>query len=324
MRTTRLTSICGAICVMASIGLGAPSAAVSAGTVALEGDRLVLDAYGGNNRLQIRRHRPTRQIRIDELHPRQSLVAADARCSAEAIVDGGTRVVCPASGIRKLIVSTRGGNDRTGVGGFFEGWTPSHGERSDCDHSAVGAALSVSTGAGRDVAEMGRGADVARGGPGVDLLMGCAGDDRIKGGPDRDYLSGDRGNDRLHGLGGKDTVVGCLYQPNDTNYPSPERGDDRLHGGVGSDYLFGCLGRDHFLAGAGADTLQAVDDPADKRGEALRCGPGNDVITHHRDSPRGCEVATRCLTDQFPIRPDRGIDSECFTYLRHRESRLAQ
>jgi Ca2+-binding RTX toxin-like protein len=174
----------------------------------------------------------------------------------------------------------------------------------------------VRTGPGRDVAEMGQGADVARGGPGVDLLMGCDGDDRIKGGPDRDYLSGDGGDDRLHGLGGKDTVVGCLYQPDDTNYPSPERGEDRLHGGVGNDYLFGCLGRDQFRAGAGADTLQAADDPADKTGEALRCGPGNDVISHHRDSPRGCEVATECLTDQFPIRPDPSIGSECFTYLR--------
>ena len=300
MTTTKLHAALTAFAAFVSVAV-LPSTA-SAGTVGLKGDRLEVKASKANNRLVI--GRVGDRIRVEERNGDQGLNTSSSRCAREPVKDY-IRVECPASAIRKVTVSTRGGNDWVVVG---RGLPDSRTDRGNCSASKLGAKLVVALGEGNDVAELSAGADELRGEGGHDLLMGCAGNDHISGGPQGDRLSGDRGNDRLRAQGGSDSIVGCSFDPDDVNYPRGENGEDHLDGGEGNDFLFGCGGLDTFSAGGGDDNLNTRDDV----GEVADCGEGSDVIyLDPEDSRPGCETVTDCVTDNYPIGPDTGLP-ECF------------
>jgi acyl-homoserine-lactone acylase len=93
----------------------------------------------------------------------------------------------------------------------------------------------------------------------------------------QNLVRGTRGADLLRGTAGSDFILGL-------------RGDDRLRGRGGDDCLRGHRGRDTIWAGAGADRVLANDGIRD----AIRCGPGRDVVTADpHDRVRGCELVFR-------------------------------
>ncbi len=286
--------------VAAAVALLALPSAASAGKVTSDGGRLEITAFQGNNRFLIQR--AGGQFRIEDRNPENGF-RVGRPCSVERVDDRAV-ATCPADGVREVIVTPHGNDDRVVIGRRL----PQPPERNFCAGSHIGAPLTVSLGAGNDFAELSDGDDVARGGTGPDVILGCDGDDLITGDYGGDSLSGDRGDDELRGQSNDDRLIGCLFDPDDVNYPRDEPGADALHGGEGGDFLFGCNGNDAYDAALGDDYLNTRDAIS----ELANCGPGADVIyMDPQDSRPGCEVVTDCVTDNFPIGPDTGVP-DCF------------
>jgi Ca2+-binding RTX toxin-like protein len=139
-------------------------------------------------------------------------------------------------------------------------------------------------------------------------IKGTIGDDTLTGSTSADYIIGRRGDDVLYGLAGSDLLVGGAG--NDTlssgnvvgSVGYSDEGNDTLRGGAGNDLLVAGLGNNIVKGGAGDDRLSgsgmlmggAGDDTiwgayeSDIRGDVLRGGAGNDVLsTNHNDRVDG-------------------------------------
>lgn len=295
MSRSRVAGVAIAAVLAGGLALLVLAGAAAGGQVELRDRTIAIVGTADQERLLLRQRGAV--LRIDERNPNRSLTAG-AGCTAIAIGGGRSRVECPLAGVERVTVSTRGGNDRVGVGAGLPGTAGR--DRNFCRASALDPGLEVRTGAGRDVAELSNGADRARGGPGPDVIMGCRGNDALSGGGGGDELSGDRGSDALGGGGGRDWLVGCEFDPDDKNFPRDERGSDELRGGGGSDFLYGCKGRDDYRAGSGSDSLNTRDRTA----EPVRCSTGRDLVYgDSSDRLFSCERTTECTTDNFPFLP---------------------
>ncbi len=173
------------------------------------------------------------QVIVRHAHNRISVDHATIR------VGGRGRLAVAASGVRRIEVRAKGGNDRVYLDTENRGGRP------------LRIPVAVWAGAGNDTVRSGQGNDRLHGGTGNDRLDGRGGKDLVDGGAGTDQLRGGAGNDRLHGQGGRDRLDGGS-------------GNDRLAGGAGNDVLLGGAGKDRLDGGAGRNRLAG--------------GPGNDEI----------------------------------------------
>jgi uncharacterized delta-60 repeat protein len=141
-------------------------------------------------------------------------------------LDAGFAQSFPPSKVKRINVSTNGGNDRVTLGATLRG-------------------CYVDAGAGNDTVTGTADADLLIGGTGNDQLFGLDGDDTLLGGGGRDYLLGGAGKDALFGNAGIDTLSGA-------------GGNDRLFGGPDADYLYGGAGTDS-AARDDRDTVDAIE-----------------------------------------------------------------
>lgn len=195
--------------------------------------------------------------------------------------DGANTVVCVASGVAALDISTL--------------------DRDDTVDLAVSVPATISGGGGNDTLRGGGGADTIRGDGGNDTLQGRSGNDSLFGnnGSDRfESVNGvDLGGDSYNGGGGVDSIVyfvlmsgdevlvslddvkndgffGCCDNVRSTvenvttgggddviigssaaNVLRGNGGDDHIEGLAGGDTLLGVSGNDTLLGGAGFDAL---------------------------------------------------------------------
>lgn len=270
-----------------------PASAVAAEHISLDQrGRLTVRGSELSNRLVLRF--TDSQLSIVERNQGEQLTAdPETGCTVE-MGEKSTEALCPPRAL--LFVRAGDGNDVVSVGNQLT----RRSDRTSCDASGQGPAVRAELGHGRDLAELSAGLDHVDGGSGADQLLGCRGNDRITGAAGADRLSGDRGADSVRGGDGDDWVYGCSLNPDDVNYPVGNPGEDRLRGDRGADYLRGCAGADRMDAGAGADVVNAVFDPA-RQADRADCGSGNDLIAAgRRDAQSGCERQTDCFSDQFP------------------------
>jgi serralysin len=138
-------------------------------------------------------------------------VTAGAGCQADPNFSGG--VVCPSTGISRVIVKLFDKNDRLQS-------SPSSGA-----NLPAGVALTVNGGGGDDFIYGTKGNDTILGTGGNDNLYGAGGRDNIHGGP---------GNDRLQGQG-------LLYGESGNDYLNlfPGRVKSKAYGGAGNDNILG-------------------------------------------------------------------------------------
>ena len=163
------------------------------------------------------------------------------------------------------------------------------------EDDAVGGFEVIVGGSGADVLRGAAGDETLDGGTGADVLAGRGGDDALFGGIGADRLAGNAGDDRLHG----DPAQGDDYYT-----PIIRLLPDRLDGGSGDDVLSDTGGRNVYLGGPGADTLEGGAGPDRMSGgtgpdrvfargggrDDVRCGSGRDrARTDRRDSRRSCE-----------------------------------
>lgn len=94
--------------------------------------------------------------------------------------------------------------------------------------------ITISSGDGNDVINLGGGDDTADGGTGVDIISGGEGDDSLFGFSGDDLLNGGAGNDSIFGAGDRDLLLGD--SGNDT-LVSGVSGTDVLSGGDDDDLL---------------------------------------------------------------------------------------
>lgn len=142
--------------------------------------------------------------------------------------------------------------------------------------------------AGDDVLDGGDGDDRLAGGDGHDWLLGGAGNDVLSGGAGADTLDLGSGTDRADGGGGDDLYRVALIDVSSTDLIADSAGSaDRLvFTGRGSLLVTGVvanriLGIEHFLFGAGNDTLMvgnAIGDSAGAGVVTLEGGAGNDLL----------------------------------------------
>jgi Putative metal-binding motif/RTX calcium-binding nonapeptide repeat (4 copies) len=240
-------------------------------------------------------------------------------------------VLCPRSGIARIVLDLKGGDD------FLD---------ADPFGSVFDIPVVVDAGGGADTIFGSAGADVIRGGPGGDLLSGFGGADDLTGGTGFDRVSysgatpvrvsiddvaddgsaGGAEGDNVHtdvedltGSQGNDTLIGSAAG----NIIDGRSGNDTIEGGGGTDEL---------ILDEGDDTARARDGEDDR----VRCGDGTDtVIADDIDEPGDCEDVQAsgelvrdldkdgvskpddCKDDDPAIRPgavdtpDDGIDQDC-------------
>lgn len=102
---------------------------------------------------------------------------------------GEYRVLCPASGVSRLVALGQGGDDEI--------------------YGDLGLPADISGGAGRDSISGGSSNDTLVGGPGNDKLIGGLGNDLLLGGAGNDGMDGRGGRDRCIGGRGRDTPRHC-------------------------------------------------------------------------------------------------------------------
>ncbi|HEV2801895.1 MAG TPA: M91 family zinc metallopeptidase [Pyrinomonadaceae bacterium] len=210
-------------------------------------ERIVVDAGGGDDRIQVTRDPKTGATVINVNGERHSIALST--------------YIDPADGHEKAQVDVDG--------------VPQQLSRNDP------YLLTIRAGDGNDTIDVSRDVQVnftLEGGAGNDRIQGSAGNDRIEagdgddtvdGGAGRDYINGSRGNDKLYGSAGHDTLYGG-------------DGDDYMQGNAGEDYLEGGRGRDHLLGGAGNDAVSGgLDDDTLEGGrgdDRLYAGGGTDKL----------------------------------------------
>jgi len=269
--------VLGLATLLLGIGVSLPGltpGTAAAASVDLRGDRLEISGDANADWLAVNRREG--QFIIRAVRESVTLTTKSADCDA-AIPAAFARVRCPATGVELIDASMGSGNDYFLVkSGTLLPGPGSFDDRFGCYRRIdLGATLKVSTGDGRDFAELSNRRDLLRGGADRDHLYGCKGGDRIKGGAGPDLLSGDWDDDLLVGGRGRDLIVGCRYNPVDPRLLLSEAaGGDELRGGSGPDSLTGCQGVDDYRAGDGPDRLKTRD----RLGEKVHCGGGNDVV----------------------------------------------
>ena len=139
------------------------------------------------------------------------------------------------TGVKAVVVSGKGGNDRLAVAPGLIGL---NGGPIDVVAKGGGGDDHLTGGDGNDTLKGGRGNDRLEGEGGDDRLIGGAGDDAMTGGAGLDRLLGGRGNDQLEGGDDNDRL-------------SAGGGSNVLSGGTGFDRLRGGRGGNEFYADAG-------------------------------------------------------------------------
>jgi Ca2+-binding RTX toxin-like protein len=120
---------------------------------------------------------------------------------------GGTKYSQTVSGVTRVRVDARGGDDTITFGNLpIPTWTDA-GAGND---TVTGGTQfdEIYLGAGDDTADAGAGDDFVAGGAGQDLIQGGAGNDLLYGGDGEDLVIGGPGVDLLFGQGGNDILVG--------------------------------------------------------------------------------------------------------------------
>jgi hypothetical protein len=120
--------------------------------------------------------------------------------------DFAASVICPADGVKTVVVRTGDRNDSVDVAGALPARIDG-GAGDDTLLTDAGDDVVVG-GTGRDRISTGLGADQAIGNPGGDTIDAGPGDDRVSGGDGDDELHGGEGDDRMRGNAGADIVDG--------------------------------------------------------------------------------------------------------------------
>ena len=187
----------------------------------------------------------------------------------------------PTSRVARILVNSRGGNDRIGLGllGFDD---PRIGAPAPVVPVGVNVPAVVWGGAGDDWIVGGLANDFILGGAGNDSVNGNRGDDHVSGNDGNDTVGGASGNDVLFGGAGND-VVSDMF------------GNDTLFGDAGDDQLTDHVGENLLVGGAGNDTF-GPDNPFDLAyfgppKNRIFGGPGNDVLRRFADAPNNDQVS---------------------------------
>ena len=290
------------------------AAPAGAGTVSLEGGRVVFRAAPGEaNDLTIASLDDGMSFRlVDE--------GATLLAGSDCLAVSANEVTCDGYGV--IAVHLRDDDDVLSLGGLDPQLLPFSVYASGgpgADHLIGGPALDLLSGDGGDDRIEGRGGrnlgrfgwfgDEIRGGPGDDVLRGERGPDHLAGGPGADRMSGGPGRDRVsyhrrtspvrvtldhraddgrqderdrvrpdveEVVGGRaaDTLIGNSR----ANELDGWRGDDFIRGRGGRDRVLGNNGNDDLGGGPGPDFVAGARDPfafPNSRGEPA---PGADRL----------------------------------------------
>jgi Ca2+-binding RTX toxin-like protein len=258
------------------VGSAAPAWAAAPSTVTRSGSTLVFTAGSAT----------TNHVTVSQSSGNFTIQDGGAPINPGAgsgcVNDGANTVVCVATGIASLDISTL--------------------DRNDTVDLAVSVPATISGGGGDDTLRGGSRGDVIRGDGGSDTLQGRAGNDSLIGGNGNDRfesrISVDTGSDNYNGGSGIDTMTyitgpmgsqdimvslddvandgsfGCcdnvrssvenvttgggddvIIGSSAANVLRGNAGDDRIEGRGGGDTLLGVSGNDTLLGGAGFDAL---------------------------------------------------------------------
>lgn len=192
-----------------------------------------------------------------------------------------------ASGITRIEVYSRGGNDIVDLSGLAIPAYVLGGEGHDRIYG--GSGNDTLTGAsGRDTIWGGSGNDRITGGHHNDVLYGQDGSDVLYGSQGNDYIDGATGIDWLFGEDGDDSLIGGahndrIYGGNGKDRLLGQHGNDLLVGDSGNDWIWGGIGNDQISGSNGTDRLFGEDDDdsifsRDNTPDYIDSGSGNDTL----------------------------------------------
>jgi Ca2+-binding RTX toxin-like protein len=283
----------------------------SEGTVTREGNRVVIEAGNGDDRVNVERNADTGDVTVTVNGKQHTFsatdaehitirthggndvinVAPDAQINTTLEGGAGNDVIAGGAGADTIdggagddILIGGRGSDRT-VGGGGNDQIRDHVALTDLGIIAHG--IGTREGAGNDIVEAGDGNDTIDTGNGDDRISAGAGEDKVNAGEGQDTIAGDDGNDRIQAGAGHDQVEGGKGddyvdgstgndrvnggEGADTLYAG--EGDDTVEGGAGKDYIDGYLGKDLLVGGAGDDIVSGGRDD-----DTIFGNDGNDVV----------------------------------------------
>lgn len=253
-------------------------------TVTKIGDKVIIDAGAGNDKIGITQNRKTGDITVSVNGKTQTFSGKDKDNLVIKAGDGNDTIKVVKGVTVKLQLEGGNGNDTIAVDKNVKSNQTIYG--NDGNDTITG-------GAGDDKIEAGAGDDTVDGGAGRDYIDGSTGRDTLKGGAGNDVIYGGDGNDTIDGGTGNDYLEGSK----DDDTISGGTGNDILSGGLGNDTLKGGLGNDVLYAGAGKDKLTGglgsnkiysqKGDTVDKNGKGVK----NTVVTVElKGNPGGTSV----------------------------------
>lgn len=180
-------------------------------TLSTEGKQTVLDAGGGDDKIDV----------------------AQRRDGGLSVTTNGETFQLTATESKNLTIRGGTGADTITLDtGVTIGVTIEGGDGKDIIFGGAGADI-ISGGRDSDYIEGRGGNDRLNGDEGRDTLYGLDGNDTIRGGAGNDYIDGGKGNDYLYGQDGNDAVSGGLGD----DFITGNRGNDTLIAGAGKDII---------------------------------------------------------------------------------------
>jgi len=225
----------------------------AAGQVFVDGDRVVVNATGGDDDIRV-----SVDPRSGEQVITMGAVVRRFPAGAEVIVraGGGNDTITVAPGLTVRVCLLAGSGDDRVHGGDGDDTVLGLWGRDTV--WAGGGADQVCGGADGDYLDGQGGNDRLDGGAGEDTLYGLDGDDVLWGGSDRDYVDGGAGADMVAGGGAADVLLGG-------------REGDTVLGGSGDDALYSGAGIDRIHGGSGDDrAFTQIDDAVSGVGTEVR------------------------------------------------------
>ena len=285
-----------------ALSLFLPAFANAGGTVALNGDTLVVTGSPDRDGMLVTYFQSTEEMFVESIStggtgPSEAGPGCRTEDGAAFGAPGAIRVRCPAAGVTKVSFASGGGDDRlvSDLDPERFALTADMGDGDDLAWDQQGGA-SITLGAGDDKLEgPGRKAMSVSGGAGNDDIY-CDGASRgtrasgvrtIDAGSGRDRVCGGQGDDRLDGGAGNDK----MYAGDGDDVLDGDAGDDLLKGEDENDRITGGRGEDDIEGGAGRDDIRARDREVDD----VACGSRRDTVTADRD-----DDLSRCETVRLP------------------------
>jgi Ca2+-binding RTX toxin-like protein len=270
-----------------------PGTALAGGTVAVDGQRLVITGTPGLDTAVVASVPASNEILVmafgSDQSTRPNVVGAGCK-EEDRYREGFTKIWCQAAGINEIAVDTGAGDDHVNLqasiptrvdAGAGDDIVETYGGPAtirfgDGDDSLDATKPTTAFGEGGDD-DLGCGDAKRVSGRGVRVLDGGAGKDRACGSRGDDRLSGGAGDDKLYTGEGEDRLDGGA-------------GDDTLDGGDENDTITGGRGEDEIDAGSGKDVIRAKDRETDD----VACGSKRDTVFADRiDDLFRCEIVRR-------------------------------